>query len=147
LDVQRDKGKEIKGGKTMTLDFVMGAVAGAMVATTVFFFAEQYIEEKYGTAWYEPPRPCNGPAYDDWTDYQWINKIQEEWDEVKEALAEYRANPCKATLYALMLECTDLITVMTSFQERMGVGAKKRAVYQGIVNKTNEIRDDGRRMR
>ena len=52
-----------------------------------------------------------------------------------------------ATIDHLFLECTDLITVVTSAMEHAGCDENKRQVYQGMVNSSNAVRDRGRRVR
>jgi hypothetical protein len=92
------------------------------------------------------PRPCNGPLYDkcNFTDY--ISKMREEVAEIEDAYKhiDYKDG---ATIDHLFLECTDLITVVTSAMESAGCGEKQRQVYQGMVNSSNAVRDGGRRVR
>lgn len=131
----------------MSTDLICGFIAGIIVSVTVFMLVIHNRIPKWNNLIYEPPNPCNGPAYRTWTDNDYFDKITEEVQEVWEALQEYRKNPCKSTLDMLMLECTDVKTVVTSFQEHLGVKAATRSVYQHIVNQTNKVRDDGRRVK
>ena len=92
------------------------------------------------------PRPCNGPLYDDWCFADYTSKMREEVAEIEDAFRhiDYRDG---ATIDHLFLECTDLITVVTSAMESAGCGEKQRQVYQEMVNDSNAVRDGGRRVR
>ena len=92
------------------------------------------------------PQPCNGPLYDDWCFADYTSKMREEVAEIEDAFRhiDYRDG---ATIDHLFLECTDLITVVTSAMESAGCGEKQRQVYQGMVNHSNAVRDGGRRVR
>lgn len=92
------------------------------------------------------PRPCNGPLYDDWCFADYTSKMREEVAEIEDAFRhiDYRDG---ATIDHLFLECTDLITVVTSAMESARCGEKQRQVYQGMVNHSNAVRDGGRRVR
>ena len=59
-------------------------------------------------------------------------------------IAQYFMNGASDHLF---LECTDLITVVTSAMESAGCGEKRRQAYQGMVNSSNAVRDGGRRVR
>ena len=92
------------------------------------------------------PRPCNGPLYDDWCFADYTSKMREEVAEIEDAFRhiDYRDG---ATIDHLFLECTDLITVVTSAMESVGCSENQRQVYQGMVNHSNAVRDGGRRVR
>ena len=92
------------------------------------------------------PRPCNGPLYDKWCFADYTSKMREEVAEIEDAFRhiDYRDG---ATIDHLFLECTDLITVVTSAMESAGCGEKQRQAYQGMVNSSNAVRDGGRRVR
>ena len=92
------------------------------------------------------PRPCNGPLYDKWCFADYTSKMREEVAEIEDAFRhiDYRDG---ATIDHLFLECTDLITVVTSAMEHAGCDEKQRQVYQEMVNHSNAVRDGGRRVR
>ena len=92
------------------------------------------------------PRPCNGPLYDDWEFTTYIHKMREELAEIESAYKHINYGN-GATIDHLFLECTDLITVVTSAMESAGCGEKQRQAYQGMVNSSNAVRDGGRRVR
>lgn len=92
------------------------------------------------------PRPCNGPLYDKWCFSDYMRKMREELAEIEDAYRhiDYAEGE---TINHLFLECTDLITVVTSAMEHAGCNEQARQTYQGMVNSSNAIRDGGRRVR
>ena len=67
------------------------------------------------------PRPCNGPLYADWTFPDYIKKMREELAEIEQAYNDIATAPSGTTTWynamlvnSLFLECTDMITVVTS---------------------------------
>ena len=92
------------------------------------------------------PRPCNGPLYDKWCFADYMRKMREELAEIEDAYRhiDYAEGE---TINHLFLECTDLITVVTSAMEYAGCNEQARQTYQEVVNSSNAIRDGGRRVR
>ncbi len=77
---------------------------------------------------------------------QWFAKLNEELDEAKEAvLKAYNLDQFidgGETLndddrLLIGLECADVITAITSFQEAMGIKEKDRDMFQALVNQSN----------
>ena len=92
------------------------------------------------------PRPCNGPLYDDWCFADYTSKMREEVAEIEDAFRhiDYRDG---ATIDHLFLECTDLITVVTSAMDAAKCDEHMRQEYQRRVNDSNAKRDGGRRVK
>ena len=92
------------------------------------------------------PRPCNGPLYDDWCFADYTSKMREEVAEIEDAFRhiDYRDG---ATIDHLFLECTDLITVVTSAMDAAKCDEHMRQEYQRRVNDSNAVRDGGQRIR
>lgn len=97
------------------------------------------------------PLPCNGELYASWTEIDYLLKIGEEYGEVCEAARKLRLcydTKEAAELYiCLMAECQDLITSVTSYQEKMQFDEKMRQQMQRHINHSNSIRDNGTRFR
>ena len=92
------------------------------------------------------PQPCNGPLYDDWCFADYTSKMREEVAEIEDAFRhiDYRDG---ATIDHLFLECTDLITVVTSAMDAAKCDEHMRQEYQRRVNDSNAVRDGGQRIR
>lgn len=97
------------------------------------------------------PKPCNGELYASWTEIDYLLKIGEEYGEVCEAARKLRLcydTKEAAELYiCLMAECQDLITSVTSYQEKMQFDENMRQQMQRHINHSNSIRDNGTRFR
>jgi hypothetical protein len=97
------------------------------------------------------PKPCNGPKYADWTEVDQLLKVGEEYGEINEAYLKLRRctdTKQAADLYIkLMEECTDLITAVTSFMDKMQFDENMRQQMQRHINHSNSIRDNGTRFR
>lgn len=97
------------------------------------------------------PKPCNGELYASWTEIDYLLKIGEEYGEVCEAARKLRlCHDTKeaAELYIkLMAECQDLITAVTSYQDKMQFDESMRQQMQRHINHSNSIRDNGTRFR
>ena len=97
------------------------------------------------------PMPCNGELYASWTEIDYLLKIGEEYGEVCEAARKLRlCHDTKeaAELYIkLMAECQDLITAVTSYQDKMQFDENMRQQMQRHINHSNSIRDNGTRFR
>lgn len=124
----------------LVLVFILGLFAGSII--TLYININEFFRSMIDT-----PQPCNGPLYSKWKDKEYLAKIYEEVGEVETALAAYRMRPNKANYDWLMLECTDVKTITTSFQAFLGADEFTRSHYQHIVNETNRYRDDGRRVK
>ncbi len=97
------------------------------------------------------PMPCNGELYASWTEIDYLLKIGEEYGEVCEAARKLRLcydTKEAAKLYiCLMAECQDLITSVTSYQEKMQFDEKMRQQMQRHINHHNSVRDNGTRFK
>ena len=97
------------------------------------------------------PMPCNGELYASWTEIDYLLKIGEEYGEVCEAARKLRlCHDTKeaAELYIkLMAECQDLITAVTSYQEKMQFDEKMRQQMTRSINHRNKVRNDGKRIK
>lgn len=97
------------------------------------------------------PMPCNGELYASWTEIDYFLKIGEEYGEVCEAARKLRlCHDTKeaAELYIkLMAECQDLITAVTSYQEKMQFDEKMRQQMTRSINHSNKVRNDGKRIK
>ena len=96
------------------------------------------------------PLPCNGELYASWTEIDYLLKIGEEYGEVCEAARHLRLcrDTTAAELYIkLMAECQDLITSVTSYQEKMQFDEKMRQQMTRCINHSNKIRNDGKRIK
>lgn len=92
------------------------------------------------------PRPCNGPLYADCTLHDHVDKVVEECDEMLEAYCELRFDR-QQSVDRFLLECTDVITAVTSLMESIGCNERMRQAYQRRVNHSNAVRDGGQRIR
>ena len=92
------------------------------------------------------PQPCNGPLYTNCTLRDHVDKVVEECDEMLEAYCELRFGG-KQSVDRFLLECTDVITAVTSLMESIGCNERMRQEYQRRVNHSNAVRDGGRRVR
>ena len=97
------------------------------------------------------PMPCNGELYASWTEIDYLLKIGEGYGEVCEAARKLRlCHDTKeaAELYIkLMAECQDLITAVTSYQEKMQFDEKMRQQMTRHINQRNRERNDGKRIK
>ena len=97
------------------------------------------------------PLPCNGELYASWTETDYLLKIGEEYGEVCEAARKLRLcydTKEVAELYiCLMAECQDLITSVTSYQEKMQFDEKMRQQMTRHINQRNRVRNDGKRIK
>ena len=97
------------------------------------------------------PKPCNGPKYADWTEPDQFLKVGEEYGEISEVYLKLRRcidTKQAADLYIkLMEECTDLITAVTSFMDKMQFDENMRQSMQRHINYSNSIRDNGTRFK
>ena len=90
------------------------------------------------------PTPCT-VGFDDWTVKQWFGKINEELDELKEAVnLELGTNVHNARhqvpVLAVAEEAADTITAITSMLEAMGIDENMRQKAQRNVNERNAER-------
>ena len=92
------------------------------------------------------PRPCNGPLYDKCTLHDHVDKVVEECDEMLEAYCGLRFDR-QQSVDRFLLECTDVITAVTSLMESIGCNERMRQAYQRRVNHSNAVRDGGQRIR
>lgn len=93
------------------------------------------------------PHPCDGEQYALWDSVQYMLKAGEEFGEMQEALADWRADPSPQNFGHLMRECTDVIVAVTGFMDSMGADERERQAYLEEVNESNSKRDGGRRFR
>ena len=100
------------------------------------------------------PQPCNGPLYADWTFPDYIKKMREELAEIEQAYNDIATAPIGTTqgynamlVNSLFLECTDMITVVTSAMDAAKCDEHMRQEYQRRVNDSNAKRDGGRRVK
>ena len=100
------------------------------------------------------PHPCNGPLYADWTFPDYIKKMREELAEIEQAYNDIATAPNGTTtgdnailVNSLFLECTDMITVVTSAMDAAKCDEHMRQEYQRRVNDSNAKRDGGRRVK
>lgn len=89
------------------------------------------------------PHPCDGPLYADWTYGQYADKIDDELNEVCDALADFESG--KGTLDDLSGELTDVIIVCTSFLNALGIDCEARQELMRRKNESNSKRDNGMR--
>ena len=99
------------------------------------------------------PHPCNGPLYADWLFPDYIKKMREELAEIEQAYNDVATAPIGTTqgdnailVNSLFLECTDMITVVTSAMDAAKCDEHMRQEYQRRVNDSNAKRDGGRRV-
>ena len=93
------------------------------------------------------PIPCT-KGFENWTVKQWLAKINEELDELKEVmLYEYNLESVisdarvKVNVDDLVAaEASDVITAITSMLEAMGIDEKARQAAQERVNRQNKER-------
>lgn len=97
------------------------------------------------------PHPCDGPLYEKWTDDDYLMKVVEEVNEMVEAHGDLKRAKssdsivdCKDHLYQ---ECTDVITAVTGFMDKLGCDEDHRQMYQKLINHSNSVRDGGRRFK
>ena len=100
------------------------------------------------------PHPCNGPLYADWLFPDYIKKMREELAEIEQAYNDIATAPIGTTtgdnailVNSLFLECTDMITVVTSAMDAAKCDEHMRQEYQRRVNDSNAVRDGGQRIR
>ena len=100
------------------------------------------------------PHPCNGPLYADWLFPDYIKKMREELAEIEQAYNDVATAPIGTTqgynamlVNSLFLECTDMITVVTSAMDTAECDEHMRQEYQRRVNDSNAKRDGGRRVK
>ena len=100
------------------------------------------------------PQPCNGPLYADWLFPDYIKKMREELAEIEQAYNDVATAPIGTTQWynamlvnSLFLECTDMITVVTSAMDAAKCDEHMRQEYQRRVNDSNAVRDGGQRIR
>ena len=100
------------------------------------------------------PQPCNGPLYADWLFPDYIKKMREELAEIEQAYNDVATAPIGTTqgynamlVNSLFLECTDMITVVTSAMDAAKCDEHMRQEYQRRVNDSNAKRDGGRRVK
>ena len=100
------------------------------------------------------PHPCNGPLYADWLFPDYIKKMREELAEIEQAYNDIATAPSGTTqgdnailVNSLFLECTDMITVVTSAMDAAKCDEHMRQEYQRRVNDSNAKRDGGRRVK
>ena len=100
------------------------------------------------------PQPCNGPLYADWLFPDYIKKMREELAEIEQAYNDIATAPSGTTqgdnamlVNSLFLECTDMITVVTSAMDAAKCDEHMRQEYQRRVNDSNAVRDGGRRVK
>ena len=100
------------------------------------------------------PHPCNGPLYADWLFPDYIKKMREELAEIEQAYNDIATAPIGTTqgdnailVNSLFLECTDMITVVTSAMDAAKCDEHMRQEYQRRVNDSNAKRDGGRRVK
>ncbi len=91
------------------------------------------------------PIPCT-KGFEDWTVKDYLQKINEELDELKEAVwfgsgglgrIEHISSSDK---FAIALEAADTITAITSMLEAMGIDEQQRQAAQKLVNEHNRER-------
>lgn len=93
------------------------------------------------------PHPCDGPLYDDWTPEDYLEKVAEEYYEVRMAFAAFRESGKLKDRFKLFDECTDLQIAIVSMMDRLGCheAGRQRRMYE--VNESNAKRDGGRRFK
>ncbi|WP_295630368.1 DUF3310 domain-containing protein [uncultured Mitsuokella sp.] len=89
------------------------------------------------------PRPCDGPLYERWSPDTYANKLEEEIDEVNEALFNWEQT--KGTLKEVGEELTDVIIISTSFLNALGFDYAARQKLMREKNESNGKRDGGKR--
>lgn len=89
------------------------------------------------------PRPCDGPLYERWSPDTYANKLEEETDEVNEALFNWEQK--KGTLKEIGEELTDVIIISTSFLNALGFDYAARQKLMREKNESNGKRDGGKR--
>lgn len=105
------------------------------------------------------PRPCDGPLYADWTAEDYFMKVQEEVDELAEALRKFNQamreeakpeEPSGLTLARkgnVFWKSTDVITSVVGLQNILGMDEATRQKYIRMVNESNARRNGGKRFR
>lgn len=93
------------------------------------------------------PKPCNGELYKDWTIEDYTKKVDEEHAEMVEAFVMWRATREEADRHKFLRECTDTIVAITSLMDKAGANIHERQKVLCEVNKSNEVRDGGRRIK
>lgn len=91
------------------------------------------------------PQPCNGPLYDGLPPDAFLDKVQEEVDELDDELAKFTHG--HNNFNEVCLEVTDAITALTTLLDRIGCNEHMRQEYQRRVNDSNAKRDGGRRVK
>ena len=91
----------------------------------------------------ELPKPCNGPAFANWTAYDVLSKVPEEAGELLKAWRNFKQK--KAGIDSVGLEAMDVIVSVVSFLEKIGITHEERQKYLHLVNESNANRDNGKR--
>lgn len=89
------------------------------------------------------PRPCDGPLYKDWTPDIYLNKLEEETEEVFDAVMDWKSKG--AELDEVAKELTDVIIISTSFLNALGYDLAARQELMREKNASNAKRNGGRR--
>lgn len=93
------------------------------------------------------PKPCNGEFYKDWSLEDYRDKVNEEVEEMTGAYIMWQRSGSEADRHRFLRECTDSIVAITSFMDKAGAGFHERQQVLCEVNRSNEIRDGGKRIK
>ena len=93
------------------------------------------------------PKPCNGEFYKDCSLEDYRDKVNEEVEEMMDAYIMWQQTGSEADRHQFLRECTDSIVAITSFMDKAGAGFHERQQVLCEVNRSNEIRDGGKRIK
>lgn len=93
------------------------------------------------------PKPCDGDLYADWSFMDFMSKPWEEMTEMMEAANKWQATHKEEDRLRFLREATDVIISVTSAMNKAGADLAERQKIMVEVNKSNAVRDGGRRFK
>jgi hypothetical protein len=93
------------------------------------------------------PKPCDGDLYADWSFMDFMSKPWEEMTEMMEAANKWQATHTEEDRQRFLREATDAIIAITSAMNKAGADLAERQKIMVEVNKSNAVRDGGRRFK